>query len=181
MTKDEWISALIAVGFKQREDGVLERSGVEIEHTPEPCSCADDATEQGQYCCPHGEWSAAVGASMFIGGSSPIDALRAAIGDAFVQIRHAERVISEDFRKLGFRVATLTGAVDGEPIRVDAEGVEGAYVTDLKWGKRKPGVGGMLTSVYGRTSTPFDSHSWSILVRDTPDEVWAKVIAAIRT
>lgn len=176
MTKDEWISALLGVGFKQREDGVLERFGVEIEHTPDPCSCAKNATEQGQYCCPHGEWSAAVGASMFIGGDTPIDALRGAIGDAANQIRSAERVLFEDFVKLGFRVVTLTDA-GGDRTKVDAEGVEGAYVTDLKWGKRKPGIGGRLTRVYGTTPTPFDSRSWSILVRDTPDEVWAKVMA----
>ena len=179
MTKDEWVSALLAIGFKQREDGVLERFGVEIEHTPEPCSCAENATEQGQYCCPHGEWSAAVGASMFIGSDSPIDALRAAIGDAFNETRRAERMMFNDFPKLGFCVATLTSA-QGDHVIVDAERVEGACVTDLKWGKRKPGVGGRLTCVYGSTSTPFDSYSWSVLVRDTPDEVWAKITAATK-
>lgn len=178
MTKDEWISALLGVGFKQREDGVLERFGVEIEHTPEPCSCADNATEQGQYCCPHGEWSAAVGTSMFIGSDTPIDALRGAIGDAANEVRRAEMVLFEDFAKLGFLVVTLTDA-EGDRTRVDAKGVEGAYVTDLKWGKRKPGIGGKLTRVYGTTPTPFDSRSWSVLVRDTPDEVWAKVMAVM--
>ena len=177
MTKDEWVSALLRIGFKQREDGVFERFGVEIEHTPGPCSCAAESSGMYDYCCPHGEWSAAVGTSMFIGSDTPIDALRAAIGDAANEVRSAERVFFEDFAKLGLRVVKVTDD-GGDTVKFDAEQFEGAMVTDLKWGKRKPGIGGRLTRVYGSTSTPFDSRRWSILTRDTPDEVWAKVVAA---
>ncbi len=176
MTKDEWISALLGVGFKQREDGVLERLGVEIEHTPDPCSCADDADGYGQCCCPHGEWSASVGGAPFIGSNTPIDALRVAIADAAQNLRYAERVLIEDFSKIGVHIITLHG-VEGSPIRVDAERVEHAYVTEHRWGKRKPGVGGTLTNAYGTTLTPFGAHDWSVLVRETPDEIWAKVMA----